>query len=634
MTIPPAQPTQPTQPNKPAWAADLAVLGALCLLAFAVHGSALQGFWRWDDGQHLFFLGLYSPWSVFLDPQVTRTVSGNQFAPWNLFVYQVNHALFGLNPLPYYVHHLLSLVGAAGALYLLLRRWLGRWQALVPAALLLIGAPAVHMAQQLMVGHYLDGMLFACLGLWAYVHAVQKAQWRWALLAAGFYLLSTLCKEVYVPWIALYLLLPLPAGSPRGWARWRFAGPALAVALAYAALRIAVFSGVGGYHRHALDSWRAVLAFAGELARVLTDGLLGTGVLGVAAGALCLACAVAGVLAQPAPARPRMLVGLGAATVVVVFPLLFAVQDYADWMVYTRFLWVPWAAACVLWSLKWPAPLARWKTAALLVFVAAAAQQSLAQRAHDRPIDAMFEAHYAFAMQPPAGQILAPFEFFSPISMTSMIMNANAAQWILEPGKPHARPALLRAAPADAAERARIRVWSEKCLCLVPLTSLPPGQQDDAVRSHLVNAGAVLQLGKPLPPMAHGYAGSIDEITVVGRQVHLSGWTPTIGTGRKLVITGLPPEAQARLDELVSTERPDVVQAYRRPDMLLSGFRARLSFADEASAQAGSKALCALFPGQLTGQEHQFLLLPVQGRQLCNEALIPEATRLASGDGP
>jgi hypothetical protein len=619
-------------PAKPPWIADLAVLAALCLLAFALHGSALKGYWRWDDGQHLFFLGLYSPWSVFMDPQVTRTVSGNQFAPWNLFIYQVNHALFGLEPFAYYLHHLLSLAGAAGALYLLLRRWLGRWQALLPAALLLVGAPAVHMAQQLMSGHYVNGMLFACLGLWAYVHAVQKAQWRWAWLAAGFYLMSTLCKEVYVPWIALYLLLPLPAGSPRGMARWRFALPALTVALGYAVLRIAVFAGVGGYHRHALDSWSAVPAFTAELARVLTDGLLGANLLGVAAAVLCLACAVVAVAAQPAPDRPRMLVGLGAAAVAVVFPLLFAVQAYADWMVYTRFLWVPWAAACVLWSLKWPAPLARWKLAALLVFVAAAAQQSLAQRAHDRPIDAMFDAHYAFAMQPPEGQILAPFEFFSPITMTSMIMNAHAAQLILEPDKPHASPVLLRTAPADAAERARVRVWSEKCLCLVPLSSLPPDEQDGAVRSHLVNAGAVLQLGKNLPRMANGYGGSIDEITVAGRQMHLSGWTPTIGTGRKLVITGLPPEAQARLDELVSTERPDVVQAYQRPDMLLSGFRATLSFADEASAHAASKALCALVPGQLPGQDNQFLLLPVQGQQRCGEALLPKWTRVRSRD--
>lgn len=619
--------------QRPARAADLAALLALCLLAFALHGSALQGSWRWDDGQHLFYLGLYSPWSVFLDPQVTRTVSGNQFAPWNLFIYQVNHALFGLKPLPYYVHHLLSLAGAAGALYLLLRHWLGRWQALLPAALLLAGAPAVHMAQQLMSGHYVNGMLFACLGLWAHVHALQKAQWRWALLAAAFYLLSTLCKEVYVPWIALYVLMPLllprSAGTPRSLlARSLLAAPALAVALGYAVLRIAVFAGAGGYHQSALDGWRALLGFVSTLARVLTDGLLGPNLLGVAAGVLCLACAVLALLARPAAGdRLRMLAGLGTAAVVVVFPLLFAVQDYADWMAYARFLWVPWAAMCVLWSLAWPARLARWKLAALLVFVAAAAQQSLAQRAHDRPIDAMFEAHYAFAMQPPEGQILAPFEFFSPISMTSMIMNAHAAQGVLESGKPHARPTLLRTPPADAAERARIQVWSEACLCLVPLGSLPPGQQDGAIESQLSNAGAVMALGKTLPRVAHGYAGSIDALAVNGRQLQVTGWTPTIGPGRKIVFTGFAPEAQARLEGLERIERPDIVQAYQRPDMLQSGFRATLGFADEASAQAASQALCALVTGHLPGQEHQFLLLPVQGQKRCSHVLIPTPTR-------
>lgn len=613
-----------------AWAADLAALGELCLLAFALHGSALQGSWRWDDGQHLFYLGLYSPWSVFLDPQVTRAVSGNQFAPWNLFVYQVNHALFGLAPWGYYLHHLLSLAGAAGALYLLLRHWLARWQALLPAALLLVGAPAVHMAQQLMSGHYVDGMLFACLGLWAYVHAVQKAQWRWAMLAAAFYLLSTLCKEVYVPWIALYLLLPLlvpvPAGTPPRslLARMLLAAPALAVALGYAVLRIAVFAGVGGYHPSALDGWHSALAFAARLARVLTEGLLGPGLLGVAAAVLCLVCAVLALLARPtAGDRLRMLGGLGAAALAVVFPLLFVVQDYADWMAYGRFLWVPWAAACVLWCLPWPARLARWKLAALAVFVAAAAQQSLAQRAHDRPIDAMFEAHYAFAMQPPEGQILAPFEFFSPISMTSMIMNAHAAQEILEPGKPHARPVLLRQAPTDDAERSRIRVWNEACLCLVPLDSLPHGQQGDAIRSQLANVGAVMPLGKTLPRVAHGYAGSIDAVAVTGKQLQVTGWTPTIGPGRKIVFTGVAPEAQARLEELVSTERTDIVQAYQRPDMLQSGFRATLGFADEASAKAASQTLCALVTGHLPGQEHQFLLLPVQGHKRCDRVLIP-----------
>lgn len=167
----------------------------------------------------------------------------------------------------------------------------------------------------------------------------------------------------------------------------------------------------------------------------------------------------------------------------------------------------------------------------------------------------------------------------------------------------------------------------------MPLASLPPGQQDDAIRSQLANAGAVLPLGKTLPRVAHGYAGSIDAVAVTGRQLQVTGWTPTIGPGRKIVFTGFAPEAQARLEELASTERPDIVQAYQRPDMLQAGFRATLGFADEASARAASQALCALVTGHLPGQEHQFLLLPVQGQKRCGNVLIPAPSTMEQEQG-
>jgi hypothetical protein len=648
---------QATPPPSP-WRRNLAVLGTLCLLSFALHSSALQGYWRWDDGLHLFNVSMYSPWSVFFDPQVTRVASGNQVAPWNLFMYQVNHALFGLDPFPYYLHHLLSLAGAAGGLYLLLRHWLGRWQALLPAALLLLGAPSAHMAQQLMVGHYLDGLLFACLGLWAYVHAVQRAQWRWALLAAAFYLLSALCKEIYVPWVALTLLLPLPGRSPPGaagapavsgpppvsgppsawdpsWnmARWRFALPTLAVAGAYAVLRIGVFSGMGGYHGSALGSWPDLPAFAAKLVHLLVSGLVGDGVLGITAALLCLACLAAGLAAQPARGRLAMLVGVGAVAVVVVFPLLFVVQPGVDPVGHTRYLWAPWVALCALWSLKWPAALGRWHAAAWLVFAAAVGMQSLAQREEDRAANTMFDTHYAFALNPPPGQLLVPYELVSATSTSIQIMYAYAALKRLEPGKTHPEPALVRREPADAAERARVRVWDEGCLCLVPLDSRPTDEQESILQAHLANATHAFPIDAPPPRVAHGYGGSIDSITVEGRHMRVKGWTPTLGTGRKMVMGVASPDIKVRLESLVSTERPDVVQALQQPGLLMSGFEATLEFADEKMAQTASKMRCAVVLGHLAGQQHQYLLLPVKGHQECDDALIPEATRKESQAG-
>lgn len=615
----------PLSPTKPGRLPGLLALVLLCALTLVLHGSALQGHWRWDDGTHLFNVTQYTPWSVFLDPEVTRAVSGNQLAPWNLFIYQLNTALFGLRPAPFYLHHLLSLGLAAGALYLLLRQWLSPWRALLPAALLLMGAPAFHMAQQLMVGHYIDGLTFACLALWAYVRAVRAGQWRWALLAAAFYLLSTLCKEVYVPWIALTLFVPLPAGAPPGWlARWRLAVPSLAVALGYAVVRIQVFEGAGGYHGSALTGLNDLPGVLATMARMLTEGLLGAGAPGLVAAALCLACALASLAAQPAQGRLRAALGLAAAATVVVFPLLFVARPGFEWMLHARILWVPWVALCVLWCLPWPERLARWHTAALLVFIAAAAHQSWVQRQHDRPIEAMFDAHYGFVIQPPPGQVLLPTEFNSPGYLTAVTMGAHVARQRLAPATAHPEPALVRKEPADAAERARIRVWQEGCRCLMPLSDLPAAQQQAALQSQLGNQAFAIPLRRPLPYIANAQGGAIDAITVADRQVRLTGWTPTIGPGRKLFITGFD---EVPLVQIASVQRPDVAGLLQRPDMLESGFQATLTFASAQAAQTASTELCAVVPGHLPGQQYQFLLLPIAGSQQCQGVLMPAATR-------
>lgn len=611
----------------PAWRMGLLALALLCALTLLLHGSALQAHWRWDDGTHLFNVTQYTPWSVFLDPEVTRAVSGNQLAPWNLFIYQVNIALFGMRPMPFYLHHLLSLALAAAALYLLLRHWLSPWRALLPAALVLLGAPSVHMAQQLMVGHYMDGLAFACLALWAHVHAVRRGQWRWAVLAAALYLMSTLCKEVYVPWIALTLFVPLPAGSPRGMvARWRFALPSLAVALGYAVVRIQVFSGAGGYHDSSLKGWQDVPGVLQTVARMLTEGLLGAGVLGWVATALCLACVAATLASQSAPGqRLRAAVGLAAAATVVVFPLLFVARPGFQWMLHGRILFIPWVALCVLWCLPWPQRLARWHTAALLVFVAAAAQQSLAQRQHDRPIEAMLDAHYGFVLQPPAGQVLLPAEFNSPGYLSAVAMSAYAARQRMEPLTAHPAPALLRQEPADAAERARIQVWQDGCRCFAPLASLAPADQQAALQSQLASQAFGVPVRRPLPYLANAWGGAIDTLTVADRQVRVAGWTPTTGPGRKLFFTGFAETPQVTI---TGVQRPDVAGAHQRPDMLGSGFQATLDFSSAQAAQAASTALCAIVPGQLPGHEHQFLLLPITGRpQQCAGVLMPPATR-------
>ncbi|MES2612208.1 MAG: glycosyltransferase family 39 protein, partial [Pseudomonadota bacterium] len=613
-----------TSPNSPPWRGHLLALALLCLLTLILHGSALLGTWHGDDGQNLLNATQYTPSSIFLEPQVMRFVSSNQIAPWNVFLYQVNAALFGFNPWPYYLHHLLSVSCAAWALYLLLCHWLGRWQALLPAALLLMGAPAFQMAQLLMVGHYLDGLAFACLALWAQIHAMRRLQWRWSLLAAGLYLLSCLCKEIYVPWIALLLLVPPPAGSPAASVRWRYALPAVLVAMAYAAFRIHVFAGVGGYTKTALNDWQALGSVLSAISRMLSQGLLGAGALGLVATGLCLACLGAGLAAQPAARRMPMALGMAAAIVVVVFPLLFLVGPGFDWMGHARILWIPWAGACVLWSLPWPRRLAQWRKVALLVFVASAAQQAHLQRQHDRPIAAMFNAYYDFALAPPPGQMLLQPETQAN-GMILQAMSIYKARQAIEPQASHALPALAWQYPHTAQERSRVVTWDEGCSCLLRLADMAPAQQEIALAARMSSDIFVLPLKQPLPALASAYGGAVDTVSVSGRQLNVEGWTPSLGPGRKLAFMGFAQAPQARMETM---ERPDVARAFGRQDMLGSGFRATLTFTSEQAAQAGSSEFCALTFSQLPGQEHQVMMLALPDSQRCDAALVPKPTRV------
>ena len=217
---------------------------ALALAALVLHHSALNAFWRFDDGAHLLFAATYAPWQYFLQPSVTILQSYANVAPYNAFFYDVNLALFGMAPRWHYAHQIALLGAVAFATYRLIRVWQEPLIALLAAALFLTGLPTLYVAQQLMTGHYATGLLFTVLSLHCYTLGVRDGNLRLNLLGAALYLLATSCKEVFVP---LVLLLPfLPVGSLK--VRVRAALPYVAVAAVYTAWRYAILGRLmGGY---------------------------------------------------------------------------------------------------------------------------------------------------------------------------------------------------------------------------------------------------------------------------------------------------------------------------------------------------------------------------------------------------
>jgi hypothetical protein len=252
---------------------------ALAVAVFVLHGSALDAYWRYDDGAHLSTAARYSPWQYFFLPELVRGVSaGAHITPWNIFFYDVNLSLFGLRPAPFYAHQLLVIWLAAIATFALLRLWIASLPALVGALLFLIGAPTTYVAQQLMTGHYAAGLLFSLCALYAYVVALRAGSWRWAAAATVFYALAVNCKEIYVPLIGVLPFLP-----DRDWrTRLKFASPLLLVGVAYAGWRVVVLGTlIGGYRPNAAtyDLVHVVSGLAKIPQMPFTQSAIGTGAL-------------------------------------------------------------------------------------------------------------------------------------------------------------------------------------------------------------------------------------------------------------------------------------------------------------------------------------------------------------------
>lgn len=215
----------------------------LLLVCFGLHRSALSGGWQFDDGLHLLMAAKYAPWQYFFVPEVMLESTPAHITPWNVFFYEMGLPFFGLNPVGHYVHLLLVLWGGAYATFFLLGEWLPKSYALFGAVLFLAMPPVAGVAQMLMVGHYVYGLLFTVLALLAFNRAVLTGQTRYALLTAGLYALACLCKELYVPLPAVLLFLPVKTWQ----LRLRSLLGVAVVAVAYVGFRGWVLGGLGGY---------------------------------------------------------------------------------------------------------------------------------------------------------------------------------------------------------------------------------------------------------------------------------------------------------------------------------------------------------------------------------------------------
>lgn len=185
-----------------AWAGFGALIGVL-------YGNSVTGWWAWDDTQILKTAFQSGPWEYFFVPAVWCEFQPANLNPWIIFSFDLDLALFGLNPHPFYAHHLLALWMVAGVTYLLLRVWANRLWSTLGVVLFLCSAPVTNTVYQLMTRHYLEGLLFFTLALYLFIRATREERSALAWLGAAFYFLAMSAKEIYVVQALLLPLIPV-----------------------------------------------------------------------------------------------------------------------------------------------------------------------------------------------------------------------------------------------------------------------------------------------------------------------------------------------------------------------------------------------------------------------------------------
>jgi hypothetical protein len=373
-----------------AWAGFGALVGVL-------YGNSLTRWWAWDDSQILKSAFQYAPWEYFLVPGIWGRFQPANLNPWIIFSFDLDLALFGLRPGPFYAHHLFSLWLVAVITYLFLRLWLNGFWSAMGVVLFICSGPVTNTAYQLMTRHYLEGLLFSALALYLYVRALREDRPGLAWLGGAFYLFAMSAKEVFVP-LALLLALMPERGLRR---RFQLASPFFLALGIYAMWR-----------RYMLGAWIAgyspSIDWPGAYHMVLKipSFILGDGPFGIASLLM-----IAGLMSYAGWRNPPVRILIMGAVLLLLGPILPVIYISDPQRLLLLFAWaLSLAVALTLGTIAYPS--IRWGVIVALPIIAMIGFPMAGQGWKIRPglksaADG-FEAHGRFIMEAGADNVLLP----------------------------------------------------------------------------------------------------------------------------------------------------------------------------------------------------------------------------------
>ncbi len=190
--------------------------------------------WLYDDLGILKGIVEHGIWAHFYHAGVWQNLSPSNLTPWVMASYGFDWYISGLDSTFYYQHQLISFAVVLLLAFAIFKRFFPTWVSAVSLLLFVISLPTANVLQLLMTRHYLEGLGFSLIAIWAYLQSWSSPQQalKYTMLGVLAYILAATAKEIYLPLVFLLALLP-PYFQVKQWQdyAWRLAPYAIVATL-------------------------------------------------------------------------------------------------------------------------------------------------------------------------------------------------------------------------------------------------------------------------------------------------------------------------------------------------------------------------------------------------------------------
>ncbi|MCG7983991.1 MAG: hypothetical protein JAY90_14740 [Candidatus Thiodiazotropha lotti] len=576
-----------------------ALLLGLVVLTFLLNQSALSGNWRFDDGWLLDYASRFSPFDYFFDPAITRGYSLNNLTPTNPLIFDLNLWLFGFDPKGFYIQHLATLAGCAIASYFLLRCWVCPQFAFLGGVLFLFGAPTQFVAQQLMVGHYVSGLLFSILAIYTFQLNQSRRHWLLTALSTLFYVIATTCKEVYFPLPFVLLLLP---GQPLS-IRFKLALPMLIWSATYMFWRLAVLgSFVGGYDAggQAFSLSKALQSYGS-----IPELLFATPYLAWLLSLIFITLIVTLAL------KKRLNITLMVVALLAVLLPLLPLTQHPGITEANRYLLLPWwlfTMTLIITLANSESLKIGVKSAILLLFTASAGTQAWQAQQAMQPRVSQFDAMYEFFLQPPAGGIFYSKQIKDAYYLDTVLNGVRYAQARISGESSEKLPLFMDSRNLKSIDTEQKSIWryDTDCQCIINISDrIKSGKKPKPKAPKILTVA----ISPPYPPLFEAGTGSLSMSMQSEQRLQFHGHSVHPADDLEHEIILITPRQPKRIKSKLAPVKAESAGEYR--------FTLTLDYADRDSRDLAAKQSCLLIRSAYS----PIRLLPNQKATACTDLL-------------